>query len=217
MSSTIFNRLLSPVDRSASIRFQIKQYIQKSPGDPGTGYMVSDGHCFSTFSYDTGSFIPIEKLNEPFDFKKDEKFYIDFTVTPNLQIEKAEIKCSKTGPQATLGDINNPVEWTSYPSMFYTQPQDEFDEKGRVKILAEGKRQIKCYVLLGYRKDDTTKNGDNSPPPSGSYEDNADFVQILNTDIILLASMFSGIPVVFPAPYLNASDHVRAIKSEEIL
>jgi hypothetical protein len=101
--------------------------------------------------------------------------------------------------------------------MFYTQPQDEFDEDGRVKFLAEGKRQIKCYVLLGYRKDDTTKNGANSPLPSGSYEDNSDFVQILNTDIILLASMFSGIPVVFPAPYLNASDHIRAIKSQEIL
>lgn len=213
MSSTIFNRLLSPVGRNAGIRFEIKQ--SNIPEE--SGYMVSDGYCFSTFSYDSGSFIPIEKLNTVFPAKEDEKFYIDFTVTPNLQIEKAEIKCSKTGPQATLGDINNPVEWTSYPSMFYTQPQDEFDEEGRVKILAEGKRQIKCYVLIGYRKDDTTKNGDNSPPPSGSYEDNADFVQILNTDIILLASMFSGIPVVFPAPYLNASDHIRAIKSEEIL
>jgi len=212
MSSTIFNRLLSPV-RKGSIRFEIKQYV----GDLGSGYMVSDGCCFSNFSYDSGSFIPIEKLNEPFPFEKDEKFYIDFTVTPNLQIEKAEIKCSKTGPQAELGDISNPIEWTSYPSMFYTQPEDEFDEEGRVKILAEGKRQIKCYVLVGYRKDDTTKNGANSPPPSGSYEDNSDFVQILNTDIILLASMFSGIPVVFPAPYLNASDHIRAIKSQQIL
>lgn len=205
-----FGRVLSPVSKGSS-PFE----IQKWQGE-GSGYMVTNGNCFSTFSYDTGSFIPIEKLNTRFDFKENEKFYIDFTVTPNLQIEKAEIKCSKTGPEATVGDVNNPVEWTTYPNMFYIQPNDELDENGKVKFIAEGKRQIKCYVLIGYRKDDTTKNGANSLPPSGSYEDSSEPVQILKNDIILLASMFSGVPVIFPCPYLNGDSHVKALKSEPI-
>lgn len=209
---TVFSRVLSPVDRTTTPPFQIKPFEGQ-----GSGYMVSDGYCFSTFSYGTGSYIPIENLNKPFPFEENEKFYIDFTITPNLQVEKAEIKCSKTGPESTLGDKSNPSEWASYPNMFYIQPEDQFDDNGKVTFLAEGKRQIKCYVLIGYRKDDTSKNGANSLPVSGSYLNNREPVQILNSDIILLASMLSGVPVVFPSPYLNADTHVKAIKSEEIL
>jgi len=210
---TIFSRMLSPVDRTTTPPFQIKESV----GGAVSGYVVSDGYCFSTFSYGTGSYIPIEKLNTPFPFKENEKFYIDFTITPNLQVEKAEIKCSKTGPEATIGDKSNPSEWVSYPNMFYVQPEDQFDANGKVILLAEGKRQIKCYVLIGYRQDDTTKNGSNSLPVSGSYVGNRQPVQILNDNIILLASMLSGIPAVFPVPYFNADKHVKAIKSEPII
>lgn len=210
-AQTIFSRTLSPIT-PPNTPFQIKEWTGL-----GSGYMVTDGYCFSTFSYDTGSYIPIEKLNTRFDFKENEKFYIDFSITPNLQIEKAEIKCSKTGPQANAEDKSDPKEWGSYPSMFYIQPQDQLDENGRVKVLAEGKRQLKCYVLIGYRKDDATKNGPNSLPVQSNYLNSNEPVQILKENIILMASMYSGVPVVFPMPYLNAFDHVLANKSQPII
>jgi hypothetical protein len=182
-----------------------------------SGFMVEEGHCFSTFSYETGSMIPIQGLKKVFPFEKNQKFYIDFTITANLQVEKAEIKCSITGPEATIDDKSNPTEWSSYPSMFYIQPSDEFDENGRVKFLAEGKRQIKCYVLIGYRQDDEQKNGSSSPPVPEGLENSSNVVQILSDDIILLASMFSGVPVIFPSPYFNATPHVKAVRGEIIL
>lgn len=208
-----FPRFLSETRKSSSTPFAIVPW----EGEPTGGYMVKDGYCFSTFSYQTGTFIPIENLNTRFEVEEDQKFYIDFTVTPNLQIEKAEIKCTKTGPDAQVKDKSNPEQWSSYPNMFYIQPEDQTDEDGRVTTIAEGKKQIKCYVLIGYRQDDKTKNGAGSPPPSGSYEDNPDFIQMLNSNIILLASMLSGVPAVFPFPYLDARTHVKAIKSESIL
>jgi hypothetical protein len=181
----------------------------------GSGFMVEEGHCFSTFSYGTGSMIPIQNLNKSFPFEKNQKFYIDFTILPNLQVEKAEIKCTTVGEAA--GDKNNPATWASYPDMFYIQPSDEIDENGRVKSLAEGKKQIKCYVLIGYRQDDEQKNGPNSPPVPETLQTSSNPVQILFDDIILLASMVSGVPVVFPAPYFDATPHVKATRGDVTL
>jgi len=180
-----------------------------------SGYMVEEGHCFSTFSYGTGSMIPIQGLNKSFPFEKNQKFYIDFTILPNLQVEKAEIKCSTVGEP--VGDKNNPATWASYPDMFYIQPSDQVDENGRVTALAEGKKQIKCYVLIGYRQDDEQKNGLNSPPVPEALETSSNPVQILFDDIILLASMVSGVPIVFPAPYFDATPHVKAVRGEVTL
>ena len=180
-----------------------------------SGYMVEEGHCFSTFSYGTGSMIPIQGLNKNFPFEKNQKFYIDFTILPNLQVEKAEIKCTTVGEAAE--DKNNPAKWASYPDMFYIQPSDEVDENGRVIALAEGKKQIKCYVLIGYRQDDEQKNGLNSPPVPETLETSSNPVQILFDDIILLASMVSGVPIVFPAPYFDATPHVKAVRGEVTL
>ena len=180
-----------------------------------SGYMVEEGHCFSTFSYGTGSMIPIQGLNKNFPFEKNQKFYIDFTILPNLQVEKAEIKCTTVGEAAE--DKNNPAKWASYPDMFYIQPSDEVDENGRVIALAEGKKQIKCYVLIGYRQDDEQKNGLNSPPVPETLETSSNPVQILFDDIILLASMVSGVPIVFPAPYFDATPHVKAVMGEVTL
>jgi hypothetical protein len=180
-----------------------------------SGYMVEEGHCFSTFSYGTGSMIPIQGLNKSFPFEKNQKFYIDFTILPNLQVEKAEIKCTTVGGAAE--DKNNPAKWASYPDMFYIQPSDEVDGNGRVIALAEGKKQIKCYVLIGYRQDDEQKNGLNSPPVPETLETSSNPVQILFDDIILLASMVSGVPIVFPAPYFDATPHVKAVRGEVTL
>lgn len=191
---------------------QIKSPFAIVPATGGqTGYMVEEGHCFSTFSYATGSMIPIQGLNTGFPFEKNQKFYIDFTILPNLQVEKAEIKCSTVGGE--VEDKNNPETWTSYPNMFYIQPGDEIDEQGRVKTLAEGKKQLKCYVLIGYRQDDEQKNGINSDPvPESSQTSNP--VQVLFDDLILLASIVSGVPILFPVPYFDATPHVKASRGE---
>jgi len=180
-----------------------------------SGFMVEEGYCFSTFSYGTGSMIPIQGLNKPFPFGKNQKFYIDFTILPNLQVEKAEVKCTTVGEAAE--DKNNPAKWSSYPDMFYIQPSDQVDQNGRVTAIAEGKKQIKCYVLIGYRQDDEQKNGQNSPPVPESLEKSSNPVQILFDDIILLASMVSGVPIVFPAPYFDATPHVKAVRGEVTL
>lgn len=198
-----FPRLPSNISKSP---FQIVPWTGK-----GSGYMVSDGVCFSTFSYGTGSFIPIKNINQKFDFKQNEKFYIDLSLSLNLQVTGAEIKCSEVGPNSEFGDKNNPNTWVSYPDMMYIQPPDEFDENGRVKVLADGKRQIKCYVLIGYRQDDPFKNNA-TIPLNENISENSSPVQILNNDIILLASMYSGVPVVFPVPYFNGLTHLESVK-----
>lgn len=180
----------------------------------GDGYMVNNGACFSTFSYNTGSFVPIKGFNQRFDFNENEKIYLDFTILPNLQISGAEIKCTKVGQENQVAvSPNNPQVWSSYPDMFWVNPKDEFDNKGRIKKLVDGKRQIKCYALIAYRSDDTNKNGENNPPPAESNSFST--VQILDTDLILLASIFSGIPVIFPSPYLGGTNHLNSINSTE--
>lgn len=185
----------------------------------GSGYMVTDGVCFSTFNFDTGSFIPIKGLNTRFDFNKNEKFYIDFSISTNLQVTGAEIKCSKVGSDSeeSTENLSSPSIWKNYPNMIYVQPEDEFDDQGRVIRITEGKRQIKCYVLIGYRSDDTNKNGrtiqNNENNENNENNDTEGVpVQILNSDLILLASMYSGVPIIFPVPYLNGTNHLLTSK-----
>lgn len=200
-----FTRLNSKLSAEVKSPFAI---VPATGGE--SGYMVEEGHCFSTFSYGTGSMIPIQGLNKSFPFEKNQKFYIDFTILPNLQVEKAEIKCTTVGE--AVEDKNDPETWSSYPDMFYIQPSDEIDEEGRVTTIAEGKRQIKCYVLIGYRQDDETKNGVDSPEVPETLSNSSNPVQILFDDIILLASMVSGVPIVFPAPYFDATPHVKSVR-----
>jgi hypothetical protein len=182
----------------------------------GSGFMVSDGVCFSTFSFNTGSFIPIKGLNQRFDFAENEKFYIDFSITQNLQISGAEIKCDRLGEdrENSSTDRSNPLVWESYPNMIYVQPEDEFDENGRVIRITDGKRQIKCYVLIGYRADDTSKNGGAAAESSNDDNKEASPVQVLDSNLILLASMYSGVPIVFPVPYFNGLEHLQSVRDE---
>jgi hypothetical protein len=168
-----------------------------------TLYVVAPGSCFSTFSFDTGTFVPI-KYPEPFTLKEDTKIYIEIDVLPNLQVKTAEIKCQK---------VNEKENWPTYPTFFQIEPQDEVDDKGRVKKILDGKKQTKCYVLIGYSQNDVNKAGVNTPTPVSDAVKNSKStpVQILKSDIILLASVVSGVPIIFPAPYLNAYDHLKAI------
>lgn len=166
----------------------------------GSGYYISDGVCFTTFSYDTGTFLPIENLNKFFKFEEDYKFFIEIDVLPNLQPSGAKIQCTTVG--------KNGNAWKNYPQMFEVQPQDEFDSDGRVTKLIDNKFQTKCFVLIGYRNDDTNKSGPTPVKENASKNP----VQILNTDFILLASVVSGIPMLFPSPFLNGVNHVKSIK-----
>jgi len=188
----------------------------------GENFFVDYGICFSTFNYGTGSYIPIKGFNTPFKFNKGEKIYIDFSVSQNLQITDAEIKCSlvnqsEGGDEENKDSKTNPSTWPNYPSMIYIQPQDQVDENGRVKVLAEGKRQIKCYVLIGLRDDDNL-NGEATISSNNENEEESENstavpLQILNTNIILMASMHSGVPCVFPLPYFGDQAMVDSIYS----
>jgi len=211
MSNVYFPRIGG--SRDSFLPFQIVESSDGGVGSSaGSGYKVSDGVCFSTFNFSTGSFIPIKNLNKTFPFEKDEKFYIEFSVTSNLQISGAEIKCAKVGNPR--GQSPAPANvWSNYPNMIRIQPEDEFDEKGRVIRITDGKRQISCYVLIGYRSDDKFKNGDEK---TGGGDSNTDEdstpIQILNSNLILLASMYSGVPIIFPVPYLDGLRHLQAVQ-----
>jgi len=189
--SIYFPRVSSPVQET-SYAFEIKP--------SGSGYYIGDGVCFSTFSFNTGSFVPIKNLNTFFKFEKDFKVFIEIDVLPNLQPSGAQIKWGKVGSNGSM--------WKNYPLMFEVQPQDEFDKDGRVIKLIDNKFQTKCFVLIGYRKDDQQKSG---PSPIDEKIGTAP-VQILDTDFVLLASVVSGIPMLFPSPFFNGTRHIKAIK-----
>lgn len=209
---SFYSKRPSKGSTASNFSFEIVQYEPKDGETVESGqYQVNDGYIYSTFSYNTGFLIPIKGLKEKKEFKQNCKFYIDITVLPNLQVKSAEIKCTPVGKEANPGsDKNDPKEWPNYPNMIYTQPEDEFYEDGRVKTIAEGKRQLKCYVLIGYKENDTLKNTESQQLAETKNEN---VVQILKDDLILLASMYSGVPIIFPMPYLNARDHINSINS----
>jgi hypothetical protein len=179
--------------------------IKKAPSGAGpntdNSYYIENGICFSSFSFDTGSFVPIQGLGTGTSYvlEDDKKFFIDISILPNLQVSGASIRCETVGAD---GDF-----WKNYPNMIEIKPEDEVDEDGRVVKLIDGKVQTNCYVLIGYRADDQTKNG---PTPTETLLKNP--IQILDTNIILLASVVSGVPVIFPAPYFNGQSHLNAVQ-----
>ena len=168
----------------------------------GSGYMIQNGTCMSTFSYDTGTFIPLKGLNSQLQFSKDQKIYIEFSISPNLQVSGASIKCTT---------VNTQDNWKGYPNMIEISPSDITNQDGTIKTVVDGKRQVKCYALIAYRQDDTSKNGPNSPAPKSTSNSP---VQILNNDIIMMASIMSGVPIVFPCPFYGANSHTRAIQKD---
>lgn len=164
-------------------------------------YCVTDGVIFKSFSFSTGTFLPIEGINEPKDLNDGFKFFIEIDVLPNLQPEKAVIKCEQVGKKDS---------WPTYPEMYEISPQDEIDKDGKVTKLVNGKTQKKCFVLIGYREDDKNKNSsslnENVSKAASKYP-----IQLLNTDIILMASIVSGVPILFPMPFFNGFSHKNAI------
>lgn len=177
---------------------------------PGSGdgkknfYYVSDGVIFKSFSFNTGSFLHIDGLNESLDLSEGKKLFIEIDVLPNLQPEKAKIRCEQVGKKDS---------WPTYPNMYEINPQDEIGEDGKVTKIVDGKTQKKCFILVGYRQDDLNKNEINKNEKIPDSATKAP-VQILNNNIILLASIVSGVPVLFPMPFFNGDIHKKAIEGD---
>jgi hypothetical protein len=206
-----FTRISTPT-KTANYPFSVVPWT----GAGRSGYMVSNGTAFSSFSFDSGSFVPIQGLNSFIDFQPNTKIYLDVTVLPNLQISGAQIKCTKVGSDAGAIDNKiNPSMWYNYPNMCYIQPGDITDSNGRVTHIVDGKRQYKSYLLIAYRSDDSNKNGNSvgAAQSSSSQSNNFSVVQVASNDIIYMASQVSGVPVIFPMPFFNGTNHVNAINN----
>lgn len=187
-------------------------------GAPDNEFYVKDGVCYSTYSFETGSFINIKNLNTNFIWEKDQKIFIEIDVGTNLGVKKAVIKNELIGDDAPEGG------WVNYPYFYRIEPQDEFDDKGRVVKIRDGKKQTKCYVLIGYYDDDTTKNGtiksdeegeENNTPKPESDPDRFIPVQILKENVLLIQTVVSGVPCLAPFPYFKGGFiHLSSIKQD---
>jgi hypothetical protein len=186
-------------------------------------FLVEPGVCFSRYSLDTGSFVPIKGLNKDFTVTSSEdKFFIQFDLLSNLQVSGAQIKCEHVGKDAPDDG------WKTYPEFYEITPQDEFSTDGRVTKIRDGKRQTKCFALIGYQTEDPYKNSTGGTSSSSSSSSSAasssssaaggqkldaiDWIQILDQTLILAATIVSGVPCVIPFPYLNAGyNHLASL------
>jgi hypothetical protein len=218
------------VPANTDLPFSVGQWT----GDKGNltnPYYVKQGTILSTFSYDTGTFIPIKgdgyksySCNQAFDFQANHKVYIEFTILPNLQVSGAAIFCERVGsPDPNAIKDLYPSDWPSYPSLVHTEPKDVYDQNGRITILKNGKRQGKAYALLAYRSDDDEQNGqlgnqDGLSDNLGSQSKNTgvgnfSVIQSFNSDIIMMQTAINGTPCTVPMPYFNATNHYNAVIS----
>jgi hypothetical protein len=202
--------------------FTIAKWTGQANNDKNSPlFYVTRGTVLSTFSLDTGTFINIKGMENSYPFCPNCKFYIEFTVLPNLQITGAELKCTRVGsPDPNSVKDLYPSNWPSYPNLLHIEPKDVYDSNGKIQILKNGKRQGKCYALIGYRSDDSEQNGQSYDPnqPGGQTQVDAgglDFfpIQVLQSDIIMVNVASNGTPCVVPMPYFNTTNHYNAIVS----
>jgi len=192
--------------------FITKPAFEIIPGDDSSfdnPYMIGEGFLFKTFSLSVDTKIPIDNLGVTFDFKKNNKFYIEIDVDSNLQPYYATIKCE---------EVNTDESWKYYPFNSLIEPEftdtdrEKFSEfpwdSGRILKLLPDRRQTKLYILIGYREDDENKNGNQS----NSFEENATPVQILKENIILLGGIVDYAPGLIPVPYFYGGfSHIEAL------
>jgi hypothetical protein len=218
-----FNFLESPQGVESSISFEILDGTGQKQGS-NLNFIVGPGVVFSKYSYDTGSFVPIPNLEVNIPYKeKNQKLYLEFTILSNLQVSGANVKCEKVGKESPKGG------WTNYPELYKIEPGFEFHPDGRLKTYRAGARQTKAYALIGYTTDDEFKNSDQKntvpssssstqPPGSSSSSSSSSiptWVQILDTDIMMVTTVASGIPCTIPFPYLGngGRKHVAILKN----
>jgi hypothetical protein len=176
------------------------------PGTTEGEYSVGDGICYSTYSLETGSFLQVQDLNTTFNLDQNEKIFIEIDVGTNLGVKNAKLKHEPVGQEAPEGG------WTNYPYFYKIEPQDIF-ENGKVTKFRDGKRQRKCYVLIGYLENDTNKNGDQDLNVKDPESLNP--VQILRENVLLIQSVVSGIPCLAPFPYfMGGLTHYLTIKQD---
>lgn len=200
----------------------MNQYVSRIIGRPyeinnspfkisqsGEGFYVSSGRCYSTFSYSQESLVPISNLyknfNIPFNEIGDYCAYIEFSLLPNLQVSGGSVKFTKVGNNL---NFESSEDWVDYPNMYKIRPFDIKNPDGTIKQIIDNKQQQKCYLLLGrfwenypetepYNIQTVTGRGENDEPKFyylSSYNE---------SDIILMQSNVSGVPVIFPMPYLG--------------
>jgi hypothetical protein len=219
MAYKVYNHCIVPVS-SQRTPFTIEDWDGRGGNStpiPGVDYMVNSGVCLSKYSFNTGSYIPIKNLVSKLDpYQEEAKIFIEFGIMSNLQCSGAMVKCEKVGKDAPEDG------WTTYPDLFKIEPGFEFDDKGRVKKYRDGARQTKAYVLVGYAASDPNKNGDNvqksssssssstSTPGGNPFQSSSSssstaptWIQILDTNLILVATIASGIPCAIPFPFYN--------------
>ena len=126
--------------------------ILKSTGEssPDNEFYIGDGICYSTYSLETGSFVKIEGLNTDFNWDKNDKVFIEMEVGLNLSVRNAKLKIEPVGKEAPENG------WGTYPAFYSIEPRDIVSEN-KVIQRKEGKRQRKCYVLIGYLNNDFNK------------------------------------------------------------
>jgi hypothetical protein len=194
------------------IPFKIQRSTEEDAGPDA--FYVQNGICYSTYSFETGSFINIQGLNETFTWEQNNKLFIEIDIGLNLSVRKAVIKCEPVGTNAPENG------WVNYPYFYKIEPQDEFTE-GRVTKIRDGKRQLKCYVLIGYLSNDSNKNGIQLEENEETTEDeDPSFipVQILRENILLINSVVSGVPCAVPFPYFKGGlIHLNSIKNDQKL
>lgn len=170
-------------------------------------WMVNNGICYSTFSYDSGSYVPISNLNKPLVLEKNSVVYLDFTILGNLQVSEASLKASKVGKESPDASSGSSATWVDYPDFYRIRPFDQ-TENGKVVNLIDGKKQEKCYLMVGRCFEDVTAFLNKNP--NYDYITMFDskgkpfyYIQYLQTDVIMMGSHVSGVPVVFPMPYFG--------------
>jgi hypothetical protein len=174
-------------------------------------YYVSNGFLFNTFSLDYNNSVRIEGLNKEFDLAPNHKFYIEIDIDQYLQPSYAQIKCT---------EVNTDENWKYYPFPALIRPEFTGDEEredlkefpwkqGRILKFPPERRQTKLYILIGYRGDDSNKNGNSDT--STQNEDPAP-VQILRENIILLGSMVDFVPGLIAVPYFYGGlTHIESL------
>jgi hypothetical protein len=207
-------RTISIKSSSFPSRFKVVEYPEQQSSDGGGGeepkekkWMVEDGTCFRSFSYGGGfNHVDIEGIGEPFSWGEKQKVFIEFEVTNMLQPIKGVVKFSQVG-----SDDN----WKDFPDMIEIEPKDETDDTGKITKRVEGKVQKKAFLLLATRSDDDLseynkkKTGEEDKEDLEEKESDGDPssftpLQKCNTNVIMMISQMSGIPVVFPMPWFGS-------------
>ena len=170
------------------------------------GYAVNDGICFSTFSYNSGSYVPIEDMNTAFSLGKDFVVYLRFGISSNMQVTGASVMAGPVGNKAIGADF-----WKEYPDFYRISgpPAQTKNINGQNVVISvpDGRRQDSAFLMIGKCYDsvvDIEKNNNFIPVSSSSRQWTGFFVQHVNSNIILMGSNVSGIPILFPMPFWNA-------------